>query len=346
MIEVLWHGRGGQGAFTAARLLGAAASLDEGKYALAFPSFGPERRGAPMCAFTKMDEVPIGDRSAIKQADYVVYLDETLLADGWEQELKPGGVVLVNSAKPSAAFGDSRIIALDADGISTELLGRPIPNTVFLGALCALCDQLEPIDVHAAIRAYMAPKLHDKNIAVVDAACAQAQLAANNFGEVGTVDNAEALGATDAPLATEASGAAAVPTPSRAPQRPDAVICTLQPGELDPQDFAHTTCFSAGHLVSKNAGWRNERPIIDAGACTGCYQCYFYCPDGAIYKVSPEAAAVVASASEAPTAPTAPTTPVAPVAVDLDFCKGCGVCVSVCKFNALSMISESEAMRS
>lgn len=283
-----------------------------------------------MCAFTKMDEVPIGDRSAIKQADYVVYLDETLLADGWEQELKPGGVVLVNSAKPSAAFGDSRIIALDADGISTEFLGRPIPNTVFLGALCALCDQLEPIDVHAAIRAYMAPKLHDKNIAVVDAACAQAQLAASNFGEVDTVDNAEALGATDAPLTAEAGQAAEAATclaPSRTPQRPDAVICTLQPGELDPQDFAHTTCFSAGHLVSKNAGWRNERPVIDGGACTGCYQCYFYCPDGAIYKVSPEASA-------------------APVAVDLDFCKGCGVCVSVCKFNALSMISESEAMRS
>ena len=52
MIEVLWHGRGGQGAFTAARLLGAAASLSEGRYALAFPSFGPERRGAPMRAFT------------------------------------------------------------------------------------------------------------------------------------------------------------------------------------------------------------------------------------------------------------------------------------------------------
>ena len=63
MVEVLWHGRGGQGAFTAARLLGAAASLGEGKYALAFPSFGPERRGAPMCAFTKMDDAPIGPYS-------------------------------------------------------------------------------------------------------------------------------------------------------------------------------------------------------------------------------------------------------------------------------------------
>ena len=63
MIEVLWHGRGGQGAFTAARLLGAAASMADGRHALAFPSFGPERRGAPMRAFTKMADAPIGDRT-------------------------------------------------------------------------------------------------------------------------------------------------------------------------------------------------------------------------------------------------------------------------------------------
>ena len=84
MIEVLWHGRGGQGAFTAARLLGAASSFADGSYALAFPSFGPERRGAPMRAFTKMSREPIGDRSAVNRANYVIYLDDTLLGEGWE----------------------------------------------------------------------------------------------------------------------------------------------------------------------------------------------------------------------------------------------------------------------
>ena len=125
MIEILWHGRGGQGAFTAARLLGAAASLDDGRHALAFPSFGPERRGAPMRAFTKLSDEPIGDRSAVAKADYVIYLDDTLLGEGWETELKPGGVVLVNSVR---MFDDERIAALDADGISAAVLGRPIPN--------------------------------------------------------------------------------------------------------------------------------------------------------------------------------------------------------------------------
>ena len=87
MVEILWHGRGGQGAFTAAKLLGAAYCTQDGHYALAFPSFGPERRGAPMRAFTKLDNRPIGDRSASTRADFVIYLDETLFAPGWEDEL-------------------------------------------------------------------------------------------------------------------------------------------------------------------------------------------------------------------------------------------------------------------
>ncbi len=105
MIEVLWHGRGGQGAFTAARLLGAASSFVDGSYALAFPSFGPERRGAPMRAFTKMSREPIGDRSAVSRANYVIYLDDTLLGEGWEDELLPDGKVIVNSVR---SFGDPR----------------------------------------------------------------------------------------------------------------------------------------------------------------------------------------------------------------------------------------------
>ncbi len=77
MIEVKWHGRGGQGGFTAARFLGLSAALFENKYTLAFPSFGPERRGAPVLGFTKIDTSPIRDRSAVRTCDYVVVLDET-----------------------------------------------------------------------------------------------------------------------------------------------------------------------------------------------------------------------------------------------------------------------------
>lgn len=170
MKEVLWHGRGGQGAFTAARLLGAAGAFAEGRYSLAFPSFGPERRGAPMRAFTKMDANPIGDRSAVTRADYVVYLDDTLLGSGWEAELKLNGTVLVNSLK---SFGDKRIVSIDADGVSQEVLGRPIPNTVFLGAIASLDSDVDIQGIEQSVREYMPAKLHAKNIAIIKAVAAE-----------------------------------------------------------------------------------------------------------------------------------------------------------------------------
>ena len=108
-----------------------------------------------------------------------------------------------------------------------------------------------------------------------------------------------------------------------APQRPAVCIPTLRTSSLDPADFAHSTCFEAGYLTVKNAGWRNMRPVIDAAACTGCLQCYLHCPDGTIFKVAEPAAH-------------------APVAVDYDFCKGCGICVKVCAFGAVAMIPERD----
>ena len=91
MTEILWHGRGGQGAFTAARLLGDAYSLKDNAYALAFPSFGPERRGAPIRAFTKLDQKPIGNRSEITKSNYSIFLDDTLFNAKSFRELKHNG---------------------------------------------------------------------------------------------------------------------------------------------------------------------------------------------------------------------------------------------------------------
>lgn len=167
MLEVIWHARGGQGAFTAARCLGAAAALAAGACALAFPTFGPERRGAPMRAFTKISDAPIGDRSAVVRAGLVVYLDETLLSGTWDAELAPGGLMLLNTRTP---VDDPRVVCIDADGISAAVLGRPIPNTVFLGAIPALCDAVSLEDVHEGIRATMPERLQAKNIAIVDEA--------------------------------------------------------------------------------------------------------------------------------------------------------------------------------
>ena len=113
MTEILWHGRGGQGAFTAARLLGAAFALkDDNSYALSFPSFGPERRGAPIRAFTKLDDKPIGDRSEITKADYSIFLDDTLFSQNAFSELKPGGKILLNTKH---SIKDPRVVTLPAD---------------------------------------------------------------------------------------------------------------------------------------------------------------------------------------------------------------------------------------
>ncbi len=140
MIETRFHGRGGQGAVTSAELL-ALAAIKEGKYAQAFPSFGPERRGAPVLAFSRVSEEQIRLRSQIYRPDVVLVLDSSLLdildvTDG----LKPGGTLVVNSNQPIKELAsrfqfEGSLWAVDATHIARELLGRPITNTTMLGAL-------------------------------------------------------------------------------------------------------------------------------------------------------------------------------------------------------------------
>ncbi len=168
MIEVLWHGRGGQGAFTAARLLGAAYALEnENHFALAFPSFGPERRGAPVRAFTKLSSRPIGDRSEVSRADFTVYLDDTLFSGTAFEELKPSGKILLNTKK---RFDNARVVTLDADAVAADILKLPITNTIMLGALAAVFDGIMAADLEEAIRQTMPFKLQSRNIAAVEAA--------------------------------------------------------------------------------------------------------------------------------------------------------------------------------
>lgn len=165
MTEILWHGRGGQGAFTAARLLGAAYALkSENNFALAFPSFGPERRGAPIRAFTKLDSSPIGNRSEIKKADISVFLDDTLFSEKAFEELKDGGVILLNTRK---AINDRRVVALDAYEIAERVLKLPVTNTVMLGAISAVLPKISAEDIENAIFLGMPEKLQKKNAEAV-----------------------------------------------------------------------------------------------------------------------------------------------------------------------------------
>jgi len=168
MIEVLFHGRGGQGAFTAARILGTAWVLkNDQSFALAFPSFGPERRGAPVRAFVKLDTKTINSRSEIQKSDFVIYLDDTLFDESSLPALKEGGKVIVNSAKQYSA---PNVTAIDAGKIAVEILKLPITNTVMLGALSAICASVTLPEIEKAISTTMSKRLVDGNIAVVRAA--------------------------------------------------------------------------------------------------------------------------------------------------------------------------------
>ena len=171
MLEIRWHGRGGQGGFTAARLLGMAASLYKNYYVQAFPSFGPERRGAPVLGFTRIDDKPIHDHSKVYSCDYVVVLDESLMkvVATWEG-LKPGGGMLINSPRDPVSFQAAphhRVYTVDADGIARAVLKQPVANTAMFGALVAVSGL---VSLEAALRAVeltLPPEICEPNQQVV-----------------------------------------------------------------------------------------------------------------------------------------------------------------------------------
>lgn len=173
MIEVRWHGRGGNGAFTAAKLLGYAASICEGKSAQAFPSFGPERRGAPVLGFTRISDKVITDHSQVYECDCVIVLDETLCdAVDTMAGLKNNGTYVINTARSredlmnDKRFKDIKnLVAIDATKIALDMLGAPIVNTILLGAAAGAAGMVSMDSVEQAIHDMMSPGLREKNIA-------------------------------------------------------------------------------------------------------------------------------------------------------------------------------------
>ena len=135
MIEIRFHGRGGQGSVTAAEIL-AKAAFKDGKYVQAFPFFGVERRGAPVMAFTRIDEKPIDLRYQIYNPDYVLVLDDGLMnvVDVFSG-IKDNTEVIINIPEEYKGTGEHNIYSIDATGIALDLLGRNIVNTIILGYL-------------------------------------------------------------------------------------------------------------------------------------------------------------------------------------------------------------------
>ena len=142
LIEIRWHGRGGQGAKTAA-LLFADAALSSGKFIQAFPEYGPERMGAPVTSFNRLSSKPILLHSGVTNPDVVIVLDPTLIESVDVTEGMPAnGTIIINTEKAPAEVKGKlkveqgiKVFTIDASKISKETIGRDIPNTPMLGAL-------------------------------------------------------------------------------------------------------------------------------------------------------------------------------------------------------------------
>lgn len=141
LIEIRWHGRGGQGAKTASLLL-ADAAFNTGKYIQGFPEYGPERMGAPITAYNRISDKPITIHSNIYEPDYVVVVDDTLLTSvPVTAGLKKDGAIVINTTKKPEELKellkgyDGSVYTIDARKVSEEALGRYFPNTPMLAAI-------------------------------------------------------------------------------------------------------------------------------------------------------------------------------------------------------------------
>lgn len=173
MKEIRFHGRGGQGAVTAADIL-ATATFYDGKYCQAFPFFGVERRGAPVMAFARIDDKFIRQRSQIYEPDYIVVQDATIL-DTIDvlHGLKPEGNAIINTEKKKEELNlktDADIYTVNATKIALDVLGVPIVNTAMLGTFAAVTAEVTLDSLKKAINKRFPEKLAAKNIRAVETA--------------------------------------------------------------------------------------------------------------------------------------------------------------------------------
>jgi pyruvate ferredoxin oxidoreductase gamma subunit len=177
LTEIRWHGRGGQGAVTAAKMV-AELALGEGKYFQAFPEYGPERSGAPIVAFTRVSDAPIQVYAGVEHPQIVIVLDSSLLKIVDVTKGAPDdAIVLVNSERSPATlrkdsgFTGHRLFTIAATRIAVETIKRPIPNTPMVGAPTRITGLFDIDDVVTFLREDFGkkfpPKVVEGNIAAI-----------------------------------------------------------------------------------------------------------------------------------------------------------------------------------
>ncbi len=176
ILEVRWHGRGGQGAWTASELL-ARAAIYEGKYIQSFPEFGPERMGAPVAAFTRISNEPIKLHCAVYNPDVVAVLDPTLLRTvPVTRGLDEKGTVLINSKEKPVDMRETlnnfegQILTVPATEIAMEILGRPITNTAMLSSVARATEMVKLESIEKVVKERFTGSIAEKNMAVINRA--------------------------------------------------------------------------------------------------------------------------------------------------------------------------------
>ena len=178
--EFRWHGRGGQGAWTASELL-ARAAIHEGKYIQSFPEFGPERMGAPVKAYTRISDEPIRLHSAVYHPNLAVVMDPTLLATvPVTKGLGEDGILIINTTKDPKTIKaelnmkQGTVWTVSATEVAMRILGRAITNTAMLGVVARATGIVEMESIEKAIRDRFPEQLAEKNIGVIKEAYKEA----------------------------------------------------------------------------------------------------------------------------------------------------------------------------
>jgi pyruvate ferredoxin oxidoreductase gamma subunit len=256
MIRVRFHGRGGQGAKTASRILGDAA-FDDGYYNQDFPIYGAERRGAPVTAFTRFSDGEITERGFIFSPDIVGVMDDSLIEDPLASPfagLRKGGCAVVNTTKPSesllTARKDVTVMTVDLTGMALQVLGKPILSSGIAAAvarvagigersfLTAVADELREVG--------LSEEMVKKNV----------ELAMEVYGKLAPLELHTEEVMTELELA------------------PLAVVVSVDGME----DVTRT----GNSAVRHTGNWRTFKPVIDYERCTDCMICYAYCPESAM----------------------------------------------------------------
>ena len=272
----------------------ASAAFQEGGYATAFPFFGAERRGAPVLAFTRIDKKRIYRKTQVYEPDFVVVLDESLIEGvNVVEGLKKGGMVLVNSAKKPGEIDvgvDVKLATVDATSVALEVLKQPATNSAILGAFAKATGLVKIESIEKGIIQIFGDRLGPK-VGDLNAKAARTAYDRTVVGESHGHRQMKAAKKWLPDVKEMPMGAASIPMKTEA-------------GLVGPGSF----------VESKTGSWKIFHPEYDKEKCTMCNFCWFYCPEGCIYRKSDR------------------------MDFDMTYCKGCGICANECPVDAIKMV--------